>query len=174
MQVLQGAHIHLRAIEPEDLDFLFATENDTNFWKVSGTQAPFSKDLLAKYIDNAHLDIYAAKQLRLMVVENDSDTAIGMIDLFDFNPQHQRAGIGILIGQDHQQKGYASEALELLIHYSFTTLNLHQVYANIETDNVKSLALFNKFNFETVGTKKAWVYRENEFKDEVLVQLIRS
>ncbi len=174
MQVLKGEYISLRALEPEDIGFLFATENDTSFWKVSGTQAPFSKHLLEHYIANAHLDIYAAKQLRLIIVENTSQNAVGMIDLFDFNPQHQRAGIGILLLKAYQQKGLASEALALLIPYSFTTLNLHQLYANIATDNDKSLALFKKHQFITVGIKKAWNYTENGFKDEVLLQRIKS
>ena len=174
MQVLKGTHIHLRAIEPEDLDFLFATENDTAFWKVSGTQAPFSKHLLEQYIANTHLDIYAAKQLRLIIVDTASDEAIGMIDLFDYNPQHQRAGVGILIAPAYQHKGVGSEALGLVIHYSFTTLNLHQLYANIAPDNENSLALFKKYDFKIVGIKKEWIYNENEFKDEILLQRIKS
>ena len=173
MQVLKGQHIHLRALEPEDLDFLDTTENDTSFWEVSSTQVPFSRYILEQYIANSHTDIYAAKQLRLLIAENNTDKPLGMIDLFDFNPQHKRAGIGILITKENQQKGYASEALELLIKYSFDTFDLHQIYANITTDNKNSLALFKKFNFKEIGTKKEWIYTNNEFKDEVLLQLIK-
>ena len=36
-------HISLRALEPEDLDFLYSTENNQIFWEVSSTQTPFSK-----------------------------------------------------------------------------------------------------------------------------------
>ncbi len=50
MQVLKGQHIHLRALEPKDLDFLDATENDTSFWEVSSTQVPFSRYILEQYI----------------------------------------------------------------------------------------------------------------------------
>jgi diamine N-acetyltransferase len=174
MQVLKGQHIHLRALEAEDLDFLYATENDTSFWEVSSTQVPYSKYVLEQYITNSHVDIFAAKQLRLLIAENNADKPVGMIDLFDFNPQHKRAGIGILITKENQQKEYASEALDLLIEYCFSTLNLHQLYANITTDNKSSLALFKKFNFEIIGTKKEWVYSNNEFKDEVLLQRIQS
>ena len=65
MQTLQGKHISLRALEPEDLEFLFQIENNESFWEVSHTQTPFSKFLLKQYLENAHLDIYEAKQLRL-------------------------------------------------------------------------------------------------------------
>jgi len=173
MQVLKGELIHLRALEPEDIDFLFDTENDTSFWEVSSTQTPFSKHLLENYIANSHLDIYEAKQLRLIVADNISDQPVGMIDVFDFNPQHHRAGIGIIIDKTRQQKGYASEALTILINYCFTTLQLHQLFANITSDNKSSLVLFEKQAFTVVGTKKEWIHSNGTFKDEILLQRIR-
>ena len=97
-----------------------------------------------------------------------------MIDLFDFNPQHQRAGIGILITNEYQQKGFASEALSILIDYCFKTLNLHQLFANISPDNKTSLELFKKFNFKEVGVKKEWIYINSTYKDEILFQLIKQ
>lgn len=174
MNTLQGNTIHLRALEPEDLQFLFDTENDESFWLVSHTQVPFSKFLLKQYLENAHLDIFEAKQLRLIIQENLNNTPVGMIDLFDFNPQHKRAGIGILIHDKYQKNGFASEALQLLITYCFTRLNLHQLYANITSDNTKSIALFQKYNFKEVGIKKEWIYSKGKYKDEILFQLIQS
>lgn len=97
-----------------------------------------------------------------------------MIDLFDFNPQHKRAGIGILIHPDFQQKGFASEALQLLINYCFTHLHLHQLYANITNDNTNSLHLFEKQNFKLIGVKKDWIFSNGTYKDELLFQLINE
>ena len=48
MITLQGKKVKLRALEPEDLDFLFKIENNTNFWEFSSTQVPFSKYMLKK------------------------------------------------------------------------------------------------------------------------------
>ena len=116
--LLEGQHIKLRALEPEDLDFLYQTENNSEYWEISHTQTPFSKFLLKQYLENAHLDIYEAKQLRLLIEERETGAPIGMIDLFDFNPQHKRAGVGIIIHNEFQNLGYASEAMQLIIHYS--------------------------------------------------------
>ena len=174
MKTLIGKNIQLRALEPEDLQFLFDTENDESFWEVSHTQAPFSKFLLKQYLENAHLDVFEAKQLRLIIQENTNEKPVGIIDLFDFNPQHKRAGIGILIHTEHQQNGFASEALKLLIDYCFTHLNLHQLYANITSDNEKSISLFTKHQFKEIGIKKDWILSNNIFKDEILLQLIHE
>ena len=174
MNTLKGTHINLRALEPEDLEFLFQIENNEAFWEVSHTQAPFSKYLLKHYLENAHLDIFEAKQLRLIIEDNTSLCPIGMIDLFDFNPLHKRAGIGILIHPDFQKNGFASEALQLLINYSFTHLQLHQLFANITFDNSNSTALFLKHSFKKIGTKKDWILNKGIYKDEILFQLINE
>ncbi|PQB06380.1 GNAT family N-acetyltransferase [Polaribacter filamentus] len=171
---LSGQQINLRALEPEDLEFLYQIENNESFWEVSHTQTPFSKYVLKQYLENAHLDIYESKQLRLLIEEKSTKKQLGMIDLFDFNPQHKRAGVGILIHPDFQKNGFASEALSLLISYSFSHLQLNQLFANITLDNDKSLALFKKQNFVKIGIKKDWILSEGKFKDEVLFQLIKE
>jgi len=173
MANLLGKNINLRALEPKDLDFLFATENNEEFWEISSTQLPFSKYTLQQYIKNAHQDIYEAKQYRFVIC-NTEDIPVGMIDLFDFNPQHKRVGIGVLVLPEHQNKGYASESLELVIAYAISYLDVHQIYANIISDNLKSISLFKKNNFKQVGVKKDWLYANAMFKDEILYQLITS
>ena len=174
MKTLIGQKIHLRALEPEDLDFLYTIENNESFWEVSSTQTPFSRFILEQYIVNSHQDIFEAKQLRLIIVDNITNISVGMIDLFEFNPLHKRAGIGILIIESEQHKGFASEAIELLINYSFNQLNLHQLFANITADNTKSLELFKKYNFKKIGVKKEWIFSKGDFKDEILFQLINK
>ena len=142
MKILSDENIHLRALEPEDLNFLFTIENDESFWEVSSTQTPFSRFILEQYIANSHQDIFEAKQLRLIIEDNNTKKNVGIIDLFDYSPQHKRAGIGILIIESEQNKGFASQALKLLIDYSFELLDLHQLFANISSENDKSLKLF--------------------------------
>ncbi|MFK5878629.1 MAG: GNAT family protein [Flavobacteriaceae bacterium] len=173
MNTLKGLHINLRAIEPTDLAFLYQIENDELFWEVSNTQKPFSKYLLQQYLENAQQDIYEAKQLRLLIEEKNG-TPVGLIDLFDFDPKHKRAGIGIVISQQFQAKGFATESLELLLKFAFTHLNLHQLFANITNDNTKSISLFEKVGFQKAGIKKDWIFSNGKFKNELLYQIINE
>lgn len=172
MPLLKGKNIQLRALEPTDLDWLFAVENDETFWEISNTLRPFSKDILTLYIANAHQDIYTAKQLRLVI--DYKETAVGMIDLYNFDPQNHRAGLGILVLPEYQSKGFAKEAIQLFTKYAFTHLQLHQIYVNITADNALSLALFKKLGFVIVGTRKEWLYHKGTYKDELLLQLINN
>lgn len=174
MNSLQGQHVYLRALEPEDLAFVYALENDTTVWEISQTQTPYSKFLIKQYLENAKQDIYEAKQLRLAICKNNSFDAIGLIDLFDFDPKNQRAGIGILIQiTSNRNQGFGFQALELLIKYSFEVLHLHQLYANISSDNKASIALFTTFGFQCIGIKKEWNFNQGHFSDEGMYQLIR-
>ena len=173
MLTLKGNSVYLRALEPEDLDFIYSVENNESIWEVSCTNTPYSKYLILQYLENAQLDIYEAKQLRLAICKDHDFPAIGLIDLFDFDPKNNRAGVGILIqNEDDRNLGTGHEALGLLINYAFTQLNLHQLYANIDVENHPSVTLFTKFGFEKVGVKKQWNLVNGQYKDETLFQLI--
>ena len=175
MVTLQGNTIFLRALEPEDLVFIYHIENDETIWEVSNTQTPYSKFLITQYLENAHQDIYEAKQLRLAICKNESLEAIGLIDLFDFDPKNKRAGVGIIIQNEvDRNKGFGKEALGLMINYAFHQLQLHQLYANIGTENLPSLSLFTTFGFEKIGVKKDWNFTNNSFHNEILLQLIKK
>ena len=174
MVKLKGKQIYLRALEQKDLNLLYELENNTEVWEVSGTITPFSKDVLQLYLDNAHRDIYDVKQLRLVICTNEHKS-VGLIDVFDFDPNHRRAGIGIIVLDENQRnKGIGAEAITLLCDYLFDVLGLKQVYANILEENAPSLHLFKKLNFETVGIKKDWVRFKNTFKNELLLQKINN
>lgn len=172
---IKGEHIHLRALEPFDVDVLYKWENNRQIWQVSNTQTPFSRYVLEQFLVNAHEDIYTNKQLRLIISENDKENAVGAIDLFDFDPYHLRAGIGILISEEFRNKGYAYEALALLRDYAFNTLLLKQLYCNVTVSAPASLQLFEKSGFEKIGLKKQWNrISSTEFEDEWFLQLLNK
>jgi diamine N-acetyltransferase len=172
MLTLKGKHIYLRALELEDLDFIYAIENDETIWEISNTITPFSKYVITEYLANAHKDIFEVKQLRL-VISNSKHISIGMIDLFDFDFKNKRAGVGIIVkAPEDRKKGYGSKALTLLTKYCKSQLDLHQLYCNISEENEASLRMFQNQGFEIVGLKKDWNFIHGAFKNEYLLQHI--
>lgn len=170
---IQSEHIYLRALESSDLNTLYTSENNTAVWRVSNTLTPYSKDVLELYLETAHQDIYATKQLRLMICLNSTNEPIGTIDLFEFEPMHLRVGVGILIFEAFRKKGYAFEAIELVKAYTRDTLLMNQLFCNISSSNIESVSLFEKCGFEKIGIKKQWnKISSNQFEDELMYQLI--
>ena len=169
--MLVGENIRLRALEPEDLDLFYKWENDSSIWKISQTYKPFSRNLLKRYLENAHQDIFTVKQLRLMIERE--GVAIGTIDLFDYEPIHARAGLGIWIVQEsNRRQGYAQEAIRLIIEYAFFKLQLNQLYCNISANNQASINLFSALDFVLIGVKKKWNKLPNGWEDELIFQLL--
>ena len=107
-------NIRLRAIEPEDLDLLYRIENDSSLWNVGATNVPYSRYTLHDYIASSSDDIYADRQVRL-IIETQHGETVGLADLINFSPQHRRAEVGIVIMEPQRRRGYALEALEAQI-----------------------------------------------------------
>ena len=169
---LEGNVCRLRALEPRDARTMYAWENDPEIWGVSGTLAPFSLHVLERYVREQVQEIHATRQLRLMA-ETLAGESVGMVDLFEFDPQHLRSGVGILIhGKEQRGKGYATDALDILLRYTRTTLGLNQLWCNIGARNAASLALFRNAGFSQVGIKRAWNRTPDGWEDEILMQKI--
>ena len=147
--MLVSAEIKLRSLEDTDLDFLFSLENDKSLWAVSATTEPFSLVQLANYISHAKEDIAIAEQFRFVI--DWQGKAIGCIDLYEYNFKRQNAGVGIVILKEYRRKGFARQALTLLIKYAWEKLDLKQLHTGIFSDNKASLALFQSVGFEMLG-----------------------
>ena len=163
----------MRALEPEDLELLYKWENDTEIWSISETLSPISRFILKRYLENAHKDIFATRQVRLVIQLKTGKKPVGTIDLFDFDPFHKRAAVGILIAEkDERRKGYAEEALRILKRYATEVMKIHQLYCTISADNTSSLELFEKVGFHVSGTRKSWNWNGEDYMDEHFLQMI--
>lgn len=169
--MLSNDRVRLRTLEPTDLDCLLRWENDSENWRVSNTFVPFSRKLMEEYIYSAQ-DLFATKQIRFIIEENSTKKQLGSIDLFDFDPFHLRAGVGILIDKEVRKEGIGKEALELLKEYSFKHLNLHQIYCSVAASNSASIQLFEGANFVKNGVKKQWLNNGESWEDELFFQCL--
>lgn len=169
---LSNERIYLRAMEPEDVEILYETENDPAMWEVSSTTAPYSRYVLKQFIGNSHNDIFTDKQLRLMIVRKADNRVAGTIDITDFAPMHARGAVGIAILENFRQSGYAADALSLLCRYAFRFLHMKQLYACIPRNNEPSLKLFLSCGFRECGVLREWLRTENGHTDAVLMQCL--
>ena len=173
--MIPGKNINLRALEPTDIELMYQWENDQNVWPVSGTLVPFSRYTMEQFVKMANQDIYTNKQLRLAIdiksAENVFSKTVGYIDLFDFEPAHRRAGVGILIGDlEARRKGAALESLNLLCGYAFNILHLHQLYCHIHVNNEASIRLFSNAGYQCTGEFKDWTLNNGSWTNVYFMQ----
>ena len=171
-KLLSNDHITLRALEPTDLDTLYRWENDTALWVVSDTAAPYSREALWHYLKEYTGDIYAQRQLRLMVTLSADGTPVGTVDFLNFDPLNNRAELGLFIADEFRGKGLGREALDLLTAYARDHIGLRQLYVFIALDNEACLHLFEDYGFSRVGVLQSWVKRGTSYRDVALLQLI--
>ncbi|WBA40529.1 GNAT family N-acetyltransferase [Hymenobacter canadensis] len=170
--MLHSDLVFLRPLEADDLDFLYALENDPAVWSVSDTLAPVSRYTLRQYLDSAATDFHEVRQLRLVLCATATGAAVGTVDIFGFEPLHQRAGVGIVVLASQRRQGYAQAALQLVQPYARQVLRLHQLHCTISADNTASLQLFMAAGFGAVGTRRQWLRRADGWQDAVEMQLL--
>lgn len=167
MTPLSDSLVTLRGVEPHDVEWLYRWENDTQFWGVGTTLTPFSRHTLEEFILSQREDIYSSRQIRLMI--ESGEECVGMVDIFDIDPYHLRAGVGIFISPEYQRRGYASAAIALIVDYARETLFLHQLWCSVAEDNAPSLSLFDSLGFSRVGLRCDWIRTgATSFANEVL------
>lgn len=170
--MLRDDLILLRALEADDLDFLYALENDAALWNVSDTLVPMSRYTLRQYLDSASADLQEVRQLRLVICAAATGRAVGTLDLFEYDPRHQRAGVGIVLLAAERKQGFAKAALRLLAAYARQTLLLHQLHCTVGADNVASHALFRAAGYREVGVRKEWLRTAAGWQNAVEYQLL--
>lgn len=167
---LMNDRIYLRAVEPEDLDTMYEMENDPEMWDISSFTVPYSRYVLKQYIEGSQSDMFADKQLRLMIVCRENNRTVGTIDVTDFVPLHSRGAVGVAIHKDYRQEGYATDGLRLLCDYVFEFLCIKQLYAHVAVENEASMHLFATCGFATCGVLKDWLRTKDGYRDAVLMQ----
>lgn len=155
-EYLEGKKIRLRAIEPEDAEYMYLVENDSESWRYSDSIAPCSMHQLKEYAENYDSDPIRSGQLRLIAVEKETERKVGIVDLYEISGSDRRAKIGIYVGAEHRKKGVGGEMVELMVKYAFGMLWLHQIIAFIETGNEGSEQLFLKNGFVKTAVLMEW------------------
>lgn len=167
--LVSASEVHLRALEPEDLDILYKVENDMSLWSVGATNAPYSRYALSEYITNATGDIFTDHQVRMMICDSLGHT-VGIVDLMNFNAQHQRAEVGIVIFEPYRNRGFGLAAMKHVFRYVHAILHIHKLYALVGVDNIYSCRLFEGVGFSKEGTLHDWLFEGDRYQDVVIYQ----
>ena len=169
--MLKGPHISVRTVREKDLERLWELINDIE------SQGPFlpgtmrsESSLRKQYAETGLLD--EADQRYLIVTQDDE--IVGGIWAFKSIPYFDALEVGYQIfdGQ-HRGKGYAGEALALLVNYLFKTRRINRVELRIAPENLASVKLANRAGFVHEGTHREAAYSQGRLHDIHSYALLR-
>jgi [ribosomal protein S5]-alanine N-acetyltransferase len=75
------------------------------------------------------------------------------------------AYLGYYVGAAFAGRGYMTEGLKLVARFAFTEMGLHRLEANIQPENVASIALVRKCGFRKEGFSPRYLRVMGEWRD---------
>ena len=150
-----------------DFDDLLSWENDLKNNQYTDVPVFYTPSQIEDFLNSDH-DLLLQNQIRFIIELNSS--AVGCIDLYDYDVVNSRAGVGIYVDSNFRNKGIASKSLELLKSISIEKYLISNLYADIMSGNRSSIKIFEKANFIKNGIKSNWIRTENSFEDVLFYQ----
>ncbi len=137
--------ISIRKANPKDCDTILIWENDPSIWEVTDEPGPFVREDIEDFIREKN-SLIETRQERWMIEHH--QTPIGMIDLFQWDPQKNSVGVGIAIPDlQFRKKGFATSALRILHNVLFNRYQILNFHCIINPQNPDSIKLFQKLGY---------------------------
>lgn len=100
---------------------------------------------------------------------------IGRINLFNIVHGSFKSGfIGYSLHKDYTQKGFMTEAVELIVDYAKDKLNMHRIEASVLVYNTASQNVLERSGFQRIGLCPKYLYINGKWQDHYIYQKIIS
>jgi RimJ/RimL family protein N-acetyltransferase len=165
MNFWQGNNVKLRGIEPSDATAFFEwnLNSDTSrnlefLWPpVSKTQiSKWAEEQSQKKLDNDSF---------IWVIEDATGRVVGSINTHSCNYRNGTFSYGVNIGSEYHRKGYATEAIKMVLRYYFEELRYQKVSVQVHSYNESSIRLHEKLGFTKEGTMRRMIYTRGMYYD---------
>lgn len=172
--LIEGKHIYLRRIKKTDVGKKYL--NWMNDKKITTyLESRFQKWSLKKLMQYVKDETQRKDYIFWVIILKEDNKHIGNIKLGPINHIHKYADLGFIIGDKRfWGKGYASEAVNLVVNFAFNNLRLHKITAGVYQNNLASLKVFQKNNFIIEGIKKKQYYFNNNYTDAYQLGIINE
>jgi len=174
---MRGEHIYLRAFSLQDAEKKLKLETDNRefFEKYSMTRYPdfYTLVIQREIIEIGNEQREEGREESFGIFKNEDDTLIGTISLFQiFRGPLQSAFLGYALDKSHNNKGYTTEAVKLIVDYAFRKLHLHRIEAGVMPHNIPSIRVLEKAGFHKEGIAKSNVKINGKWEDHQVLAII--
>lgn len=172
--LLTGNRIRLREYRDEDRAVHASLERDvaTGIGHRAGPRYPMDDHELDGLVERRRT--VDGERYLFTVATRDSDAAVGRVSIRDLNPVHRRALLGVaLVGAARGQR-LGAEAVAVACDWAFDELGLHRLEAEVDADNPRSLATFQRCGFVEEVRRPRNRFHGGSFHDVVVLGLLED
>lgn len=172
--MLVGEKVRLRAIELEDLRKLVEWRNTAEIMDYFYEKEPLSLEMQRRWFEGYLNRI--EKEKYYMIETLSGDKPMGTISLYnvDWRNRHCEFGRFFLWDEDLRGKGYGKEAIELILDFGFSHLNMRKIYCTTYNDNDRALGLYESVGFLRDGVLRQHIFRHGKFIDLILLSILST
>src|SRR3990172_7921081 len=172
--MIYGQRIRLRHVEREDLPRFVAWLNDPEVRHGLAMSLPLSQVEEEQWFEKVLKREGDEQPLVIEAKDQDGWTMIGNSGFFNIDWRNRGAELGIVIGDKaYWNKGYGTEAMRLLLHHGFTTLNLHRICLRVYEENMRAIRAYEKAGFVHEGRMRQAEFRDDKYLDVLLMSVLR-
>jgi len=162
--LLEGKNIRLRIVEKHDLPILLEWDNNIEFR--GQFENPRQETMVN--LERLYDDI---KDEQWFFIEKNDGTKIGFISHF---LRASETEIGYNIVPDQRNKGYATEAIRIIVDYLFLSKNIERIQANANPENFHSWKALEKAGFKREGILRRTFFCRGKWRDDCIYSIIRE
>lgn len=170
--ILYGETVLLRPLGPADAETLFASFDDEEGKRLTGTHQTFTlEQVQAHYARVADADDRADYAI---VSKADPELLLGEAVLNGIDWDNRSANFRIaLLGPQVFGKGYGTQATRLMVQYGFEHLDLHRIELEVYDFNPRAMRVYEKAGFVREGVRRDALLWDGEFHDAILMSILR-
>lgn len=165
---LETNNLLLRRMNYNDLNDLYEMRKDSRMHEFTDTIVDTNCDETKAYIDKMNKGIDENKWIIWAIENKQANRVIGTISIWNINIEQNSGEFGYGLIPDYQGQGLMKEALLSVIDYGFTKMNLEELYAYTEQNNLRSIRILEKCKFVEVNR----VDEESRFSKRVFHMVV--
>lgn len=174
MKEIETKRLILREINENDVEGIFKVFSDPQVAKYDWFRPIESKDDAIKFIKRYKEEFEAGEEITWGIELRDTKELIGICCLGNFDNGARRAEIEYDLVHDKWNKGYATEAVEAMVKFGLSQMNLNRIEAFITPGNDASLKVLEKLNFTKEGIVRERDLIKGKLEDGIMMFIIQK
>ena len=169
----QGEKVKLRAVETKDFNWSEDYDNEADRTTGGRIYPNLSGEIMKKRFEERI--VHNPKDDSFWwTIEDKEGNSVGHINTFKCDPQSGTFGFGITIQREFRRKGFAKEAIKLVLRYYFRELRYQKVTTSIFSFNEPSLKLHMELGFMQEGKIRRAKFTNGKYHDEIIVGMTKE